>query len=367
MRSYRSPELIEMLQGGSFSVRLIVDAFNGATRTHFDLGVADWDLRWNREANLKSSGSVTLLEVDDYGRSIVPVLPGDDLSAFGSELNILMEVSAESFSETVQLGHYRIGEVPETEDAYADFGDRQIVAASMVVIELDDRLAAVEKRGFAAEENPASTSAWAELARVSGMQVIRSLPDVTIPSDFVYQAVQGGRLKGVRALAALLGGVEYTTPDGALSVLSLTPGAPVGTLRLGEDGVILGDTGGMKSRDVANVIIGDFETDERLPIHVTARAVGAYSPEAIGERTKYVTSTLVRTAESAQAFVDAELAVSARPAQRITVEAIVNPLVELGDVWNVEREDGTTVAAQVATIAFSSRSPGRMRMEMDVV
>lgn len=367
MRTARSSELEQVLQGGSFSTRLIVDSFNGPTRTHFDLGFSDWELRWNREANLKSAGSVTLLEVDDYGRSVVPVLPSDDLSAFGQELNILMEVSAESFSETVQLGHFPIAEVPETEDGYADFGDRQIVAASKVVTELEDRLAAVERRGFQAEENPVSTSAWAELARISGMQVIRSRPDVTLPSDFVYQAIQGGRLKAVRAIATLLGGVEYTTPDGALSVLSSTPGSPVGTLHLGEDSVILADSGAIKARDVYNVIVGDFETDERIPIHVVARATGAYSPDAIKERTKYVTSTSVRTTDAAQAFVDAELAAASRPAQRLTVETIINPLIEFGDVWYLERDNGSTVSAQVVSIVMSSQSPGRMRMEMDVI
>ena len=108
MRSYRSPELIEMLQGGSFSVRLIVDAFNGATRTHFDLGVADWDLRWNREANLKSSGSVTLLEVDDYGRSIVPVLPGDTVETLSRRTLEVEHVCYPRALELMASGRVRV-------------------------------------------------------------------------------------------------------------------------------------------------------------------------------------------------------------------------------------------------------------------
>jgi hypothetical protein len=360
-----SDELKSVLADGSFTKRLIVDAFNGAERTLYDIGNDAWELKWDREGNLKSTGSIRLVHSTPDGTSISPSAITDPLAPYGQEVNVLLEVSAGDFTETVQVGHYRIASVPLAQDEYADFSDRQIVTSSMVDLTLEDRLSLLARRGFRSEENPASTSAWAELARISGMQVLQSVADVTLPTDLVYTAVKGGRLAAVKTIAGLLGGTEYTTPDGALSVVSSTPGSSVGALVIGEEGTIVGDDGGMDSTEVYNVVVGQFEDDERIPIVKVWIADGELSPEVIPENTYYHQNSAIKTDVDAIAEVASVGAIVSRPAKRVLVQCILNPLIEAGDVLEVGRRDGTTFLGQVVRYRYGSAN--LMTVEMDVV
>lgn len=366
-----SDTLKEVLLSGSFSTRLIVDAFNDDGRTVQDLAVDTFELRWDREADLKSAGTLHVVQTTDDGSSLSPKDVTDPLAPFGPEVNILMEISADDavFSETVQIGHYRIAVVPSASDEYADVTDGQIVTSSSVDLTLEDRLSGPQRRGFRSEENPATTSGWDELARISGMQVERTdgLADVVIPDDYVYQAVRGGRLKAIRALADMLGGTEYTTPDGALSVMPYEAGDPIGTLALGENGTILGDDGGMDSTDVYNVVVGDFQTVDQIPIHKVAVAAGLLEPTGpYDENTYYHSNPAITTEAAAEIEVAAVLAqVSSPKTYRITVQCIINPLVEDGDVYYVQRRDGSTITGQVVSHKFGGSM--LMTVEMDVL
>lgn len=370
MRNH-SDTLLDVLQSGSFNARIICDAFRGADRLVKDLDISEWDLRWDREAELKSGGSCTALVLDDFGRSFSPEKATDPLAAFGSELNILMEIwtSDETFAETIQLGHFRIGEVPSKADELADFGDATIVTASVVEMNLEDRLSRVKRRGFRSDENPQSTSAWGELARITAMQVIRhpSLPDATLPTDMVYKAVRGGRLAAVRDIAEILGGTEYTTSDGAVSVLPFVAGDPVATLHLGEFGTIIGDSEGMDSAEVYNVVVGNFETVDRVPIYSIAIATGDLAPTSeYDENTYYHSNASIKTQSAGDAEVATVLSqlIDLGPS-RVAVTCIINPLVELGDVVLVERRNGTFLKGQVVKVRLDSSM--RMYLELDVL
>ncbi len=359
-------DLKDVLAEGSFNAELIVDALDSVgERTLEGLGATEWELRWDRDSTLKSGGSIQIVDSDDDGLSLSPTSTTDPLAPYGQELNLLLNVSAGAFKETVQLGAFRIGVVPSARDEVADFQGRMLVTSSSVSCTLEDRLGGVSRWGFRSEENPASTSAWDEMARISGMQVIRALSDVVLPTTLTYSATRGGRLKAIREIAALLGGTEYTTPEGALSVLSRTPGASVGELHLGESGTIIGDDGGMDSTDVFNVVVGDFETTERVPIHVEIEATGALSPLLIGENTYYHSNPAITDLAAAQAEVAAVLAVKSRPSNRITVRSVVNPLVEDGDVLTVDRRDGSTIVAQLVSHRFGNSM--LMTCELDVI
>jgi hypothetical protein len=366
MRTH-SDELEAVLLTGSFSTRLIVDAFAGPDRTITDLGAAGWDLRWDREGDLKSAGTLAVVHMTDEGTTVVPSEVTDPLAPFGQEVNILMEISAGDFSETVQIGYYRLGAGDGASDEYADVGDRRVVTSSSLRLQLEDRLSAVKRRGFRSEENPASTSGWDELARITGLQVVRSLADITLSEEFVYAAVKGGRLAAVRTIAFLIGGTEYTTPDGALSVLPATPGDVVGRLVLGEDGTIDGEDLGMDSSEVFNVVVGDFETVDRIPIHVVSEATGDLAPGGLySENTYYHSNSAITTEAAAEIEVAAVLAqMSETKARRITVQCVLNPLVELGDVLEVERRDGSLLTAQVVKYRYGTSS--LMTLEMDVI
>ena len=360
-----SEALQQILGDGSFARRLIVDAFNGPDRTLPDLAVDSWNLEWDREGRLKSVGNITIVDSTDDGVSLSPAQIYDALAPYGQEVNVTLEVSAGEVAEIVQIGHYRIAVVPKAEDERADFQGTQIVTSSTVNLTLEDRLSRIARRGFRSEEPIGTTSGWGELARISGMQLVRSVADVTLPESMLHAAVKGGRLDSVKTIAGLLGGTEYTTPAGALSVIPNTPGSVVGTLRLGEFGTIVGDDGGMDSTDVYNVVVGDFEAEDRTPIHMVWEAAGDLSPLVIPENTYYHRNSAIQTEVDAIAEVAAIGARVSRPARRITVQCILNPLIETGDVLLVERRDGTTLTAQVVTYGYGDSD--LMTVQMDVV
>jgi hypothetical protein len=355
---------------GSFSTRLIADVFYGVERTMKDVPVVDWSLSWNVGAEIKATGSVTVQFTDELARSMTPKRFTDTFSAFGQEMNLLLEVSAGRFTETVQLGRYRVTAVPSSRDAYFGFSGRTLVSGSTIELTLEDRLVGVKRWGFPSEQNPVLTgSCWGELGRLTGMQVKRSgLPDKGVPGSVVYAASEGARLKAVQELANALGGVPYCTPDGALSVLPDKPGAPVVELVLGEGGTILDVEYSLESDGVYNEVVGTYEDADRNPIVYVAqilegplRVGGPY-----GTYTRYYSSQLVKTGAQAGPATEAVLRqVSASRTYRVPVVCVVNPLIEFGDVVTVE-VPGSAVPLSGRVQSYGLSSAGSMSLELEV-
>ncbi len=354
---------------GSFSCRLIADAFYGAERTLMDLPTGSWSLKWNSEQKIKASGELTVIYTDDLARSYTPTQFTDALAAFGQEVNLLLEVSAGAFKESVQLGHYRIVAVPDARDEHAEFLGETITVGSVITLTLQDRMIGIDRAGFRSEQNPPSlASCWTELQRLSGMQVLRSMDDKPIPASTTYLAEQGGRLKAVQALADALGGTAYVTPAGALSVLPYAASTePVGTLVLGDEGTILEVQHSMESEGVYNEVVGDFEDDDHNPIYAVAAITDG--PLAItgnyGVYTRYYSSPFVKTQAQADTAVAAILSqVSSAQTYRVPIKCLINPLVEDGDVWAVQRPGGKLLIGRVVSHSFGSSNV--MDLEMDV-
>lgn len=343
---------------GSFSTRLIVDAFYGPTRRAADLPYGSWELQWDSEARIKSGGSLTIEYTDELAESISPTGFTDMLAPFGQEVNLLMEISAGSFSETVQLGHYRISAVPDARDEHANHLGQVITVGSKVTLTLEDRLIGVDRAGFRAEQSPPSlASCWTEIQRLTGMQVVRSVADKAIPNSVVYLAEQGGRLNAVQALADVLGGVAYVTPDGAISVLPDEWGPVVASLELGDGGTILDVAHSMESEGVYNEVVGNFEDDDRNPIFASAAIESG--PLAIsgpyGAYTRYYASPFVKTQAAAESAVAAILTqVSSIQSYRVPVQCVVNPLIEDGDVVTVQRPTGGVITGRVVSHKFGA-------------
>lgn len=361
-------ESLAQVLTGSFSTRLIADVFYGAERRLADLPVGSWELKWDSEARIKSGGSLTVEYTSDLAESLSPSEFTDILAPFGQELNLLMEVSAGEFKETVQLGHYRITAVPDARDEHMKLLGRTLTIGSRVSLTLVDRMVAVERAGFRSEQSPPSlVSCWAEIQRLTGMQVLRSVADKAIPTSVVYLAEQGGRLKAVQELARTLGGVAYVTPDGAVSVLPDEAGPVVGALTLGSSGTILDVAHSMESDGVYNEVVGNFEDDERNPIYaVKALTSGPLSIDGpYGPYTRYYSSPYVKTQAAADSAVAAILTqVSSTQTYRVPVQCLVNPLIEDGDVVTVERPEGGVLTGRVVSHKFGSSN--LMSLDLDV-
>jgi hypothetical protein len=363
-----SANLKEVLKG-SHSSRLIVDAFYGSTRTLMDVPVVDWDLSGDLSAGVKNTGSITVEYSDELARSVNPKRFVDIFSPFGQELNLVLEVSAGRFKETVQVGRYRITSVPEGRDEFFGLFGKSLVSGSRVRLELDDRMVGVERRGFVSEQNPVlTTSCYAELGRVTGMQVVRTLPDAPIPGSIVYSADQGGRLKAVQALADALKGIEYVTPDGALSVLPKSGGPVVHELQIGEQGTILDTSYSLESDGVYNQVVGNFDDDDRNPITALAQIMeGPLSVSGpYGVYTRYYSSQLVKTQAQANAAVRTVLdQVSNQRTYMIPVTCIPNPLLEFGDMIRLALPDGTFLLGRLVSHKISMSGPMELVLEVN--
>lgn len=367
-----SEKLRQVLTEGSFSTRLVVDSFLGATRTGKDLPATEYDLKWDSEASIKSAGTLTLVQSSESGESLVPRSFRDMLAPAGQEVNLLMEVSTDGgFSETVQLGHYRITAVPQSSESVAEVLGRPTVVSSRVELTLEDRMVGVQRKGFRSEQNPpAGATCWGELQRLSGLTVVRNLPDKPVPGGTVYEAAQGKVLDAVQALAGTLGGVAYITPAGALSILPDARGPVVAELQLGENGTILDLTDTMESEGIYNVVVGNFERDDRSPIYASAQQdTGPFKVtpmgEGYGEYTRYYSSDFVKTQEAADAAVKAILSQSMTgQSYRVPVQCLVNPLIEDGDMVSVERQTGEPLVGRV--VSHTLGSSNLMNLWLDV-
>jgi hypothetical protein len=365
-----SEALKGVLRGGGFGTRLVVDAFYGATRTAAGLGADSWDLKWDSEAKIKSGGTLTVVDVSDDGSTLVPRSFTDKLAVAGQEVNVALEVYTDGgFSERVQLGHYRVTAVPSSFESVVDVLGSPVVVSSRVSLTLEDRLIGVERKGFRSEQNPpAGATCWGELQRLSGLQVLRNLPDKAVPAGVVYKAQQGGVLNAVEELADALGGVPLVTPAGALSVLPDARGAVVAELSLGDEGTILDLTDAMESEGIYNVVVGNFEDDNRNPIYAVAQVTtGPFAVSSpYGEYTRYYASDFVKNQGAADSAVKSILSQAQKgQSYRVPVQCIVNPLIEDGDVVSVERRIGDPIVGRV--VSHSLGSSNLMNLELDVV
>jgi hypothetical protein len=344
---------------GSFDTRLIVDSFYGAERTRMNLPTESWSLKWNSESSgTKAGGTLTIVYTPDIAESMTPTRFSDVLAPFGQELNLRMEIRAGLFSETVQIGHFRIVAVPDAKDAHAEHLGETITVGSKITVTLQDRLVAVERNGFLSEQSPPSLeSCWGELQRLTGMQLDRSVDDKPIPGRPVYLAEQGGRLKAAQAIAAVLGGPAYVTPDGALSVLAGMSEEVVAELVLGDRGTILEVAHSMESEGVYNHVVGHFEAEDRTPIFAVASITeGPLSVNGqYGVYTRYFSSEFVKTQEQADAAVASILSqVSTGQKYRVPVKCVINPLVDDGDMVSVQRPGGRLLVGRVVSHTLSS-------------
>jgi hypothetical protein len=356
-----SENLNNVLHSGGFAVELLADVYYGATRRFENLPVDTWELKWNSDDDIKASGQLTVAYSSDIAESLTPKEFTDLLAPFGQQVNVRLRITAneDQFSETLQMGWFRIESIPEAVDQNFSLLGRTLTVGSRVTVNLQDRMLTVKRAGFHSEQNPKTKSCWGELSRITGEQLLRSVPDTAVPASLVYEATEGGVLKAAQSLANALGGVPYFTPDGSLSVLPDENGPVVAVLEVGERGTVVDAGLSMDSDGVFNCVVGNFEDDDHNPIYAVAKITdGPLSVDGeYGEYVMYYSSEFVKTQAQANSATQAVLTQNiASQSYRVPVQCILDPRIEDGDVVTVQRTDGSSVTGRVMSHALSSGS-----------
>ena len=351
----------------SVTYRFVADVFYGATRVISDLPIIDPTFKSDLEAGTKGTGAATVAYTPEFAESLTPYDFADALAPFGAEVGVRCEVSAGKFAEMVQIGRYRIADIPTGRDEFTRFRGQVTASGSVVGMVFTDRSKKVERAGFTSPQNPRSyVSAWDEIGRISQATLLRSVPDKAIPGGIVYEASKGGRWKAVEDLASVLGGVPIFDPFGNLTVVPDAWGSAVARLRLGDEGTILDVEHSLTSENVYNEVVGNFEDANQNPIFAYAAITDG--PLAVrgefGANTYYAASPLVKTQAAANSFVATRLAsLSSQYTYRVPVNCLYDPRLEVGDVVEVERPD-RMITGRIISLGFGS--DGRMKLELEV-
>lgn len=334
-----SPDLPEVLTG-SFERELSVHVFNGSDRKLENERFVSWQLDSDLGGKVCSSGSGVIVHASTNGESLSPVGTKGVLSAFRARVELVMTIRNGGFSESVSLGLFRVTGNPTVQDFTTMRDGVEYVTASQVGVKFFSLDEDVQRWGFRApEQSPAGASAYAELSRITGMAVERTVPDVALPTAKVWEAKQGSRLDAALELGRILGGSAVVNSRGAWTIVPDEVGEPVATLRLGEYGTVIDVADEIDTDQVYNEVVGSFEDAQGNPIYAIAfvesgdlAVDGDYKPN-----TRYYSSDLVKTQDQADGAVRSVLDLSiGSQAYDVQVQCHVNPLVEIGDVVAIE-------------------------------
>lgn len=334
-----SPMDLASVLSSSMDVTYSADLYYGARRVFQDLPIIGPSFKWDQSARVEGAGSVTVTWTDAHGSSLKPQEPQDWLAPFGSRLVTFCTITAGAFVARVQLGDFTITEVPSADDETYVFGETRITVGSRVELTLKDRMVEVQRDRFTSLATPTSlTSVWAEVALLAGLPVTRTLPDAAITRSVVYEE---DRVSAIVDLIAILGGEPFMEWDGTLSARSKTPGAPVGSLTVGDQGTILQVGSSLSADGVYNGLIIRGETDGQNAIlaelWITEGPLAA-TPKG-GQRTpfhrvpRFYSSPFITTQEQAIAAAPELLAQYSNPrASKLLVQCILDPRRQVGDV-----------------------------------
>lgn len=344
-----SDRLKGALAAGSFNSRWVADLYYNGQRRMANVPITEPDFTDDGVSLVQSTGSCTVVYQGTFADSLSPTDASSILAPFGAELAIYVVIDVGStFSERVEMGWYRITETPSAEDVTTIFGGRTITVGSTVKLELQDRFEGVQSDGFDTPGSPPQlASTFAEVIRVTSLQLTKEIPDGAIARLIAYQQ---DRLQYVYDLVQQLDAVPYMRSDGTIGQRPNVWPAAVDTLTDGDTGSLLTVGRAMSSSTVYNRVVIRATSDAQAQILAVAQidvgplqapsSTNARTP--FGRRTYYYSSDLITTVAQAQAYAPKLLAqVSSIRTATVPVTEKFNPLREVGDVVTVTRRVGT--------------------------
>jgi hypothetical protein len=350
-------ELRQALADGGFNKRYVADLYYDGERRLQDVPVTQMVIDEDDSRAVKAAGTCTIVWQDVYGASIMPISTGDLFAPFGSELAVYAMVEAGPLLERVQLGWFQIVDVPTMRDRTMFFNGATITAGTTLDLKLQDRFIQIQRDEFDVPSSPSQLdSVYREIANLTGLQIVRSIPDAPINRTIAYQQ---DRMQAVLDLADVIGGIPYAASDGTLAMRPKLWPDPVDTMRRGDDGTIVDIGKGMTAEQVYNkaVFRGQGEAQDQVlavseilsgPLRVQ-NADGTRSPAH--RRPTFLSNQLVTTEAQAKDYTDTTLA------QKSTLNAVQwpiteawNPLRELGDVLTIIDEHDQEVVARITAL-----------------
>lgn len=332
-----SQRLRDVLDGGNFATEWVADLYYHGDPKAKNLRLLSPRFSWDAAAQVQGSGSCEVLWDDLFGQSVVPRQIGDLFSPFGAELQVDVIVSAGSFAERVPMGRFVLDAVPDSvEYAVASaHGGLPVVVESRVSLDLSDYFLRIVRDSFPFPSSPKSTSMWDEAQRLTGLAVVRSIPDRVLPTNIAFDE---DRLEALGKVFGPSNAWPALTPGGALTARPKEWPAPVGRLVAVLEAPLV-----MRSENVYNrvVVEGKNPDPDGPPLRAVAQITdgplrvqdqdGTRSPfggNTYEVRNDFLTSQAMcqRTAEETLARVSRIRSVT----RSVTIP--FNPLYEGGDV-----------------------------------
>lgn len=327
----------DVIASGLYSAHWAGDLFYDGVPKAQNLLLLDPRFGWDASAQIQGSGSCEVLWDDMFGQSIVPREIGDLFSPYGAELQADVIISAGDFAERIPMGRFVLDSVPDSVEhaIQSAHGGVPVVVESRVSLDLADYFLRIARDEFPFPTAPRSTSMWDEAQRLTGLSVVRSIPDRTLPRNITYDE---DRLEALGKVFGPSNAWPALTPSGGLTALPKAWSAPVGRLEN-----VLASPLVMRSENVYNrVVVEGKNPDPDGPVLRAVREIRQgylRTRNADGTRSPFGGSTYRYKSEflTTQAQVDRradELLPQVSQIRSVTrkITEPFNPLRELGDV-----------------------------------
>lgn len=322
-----------IVRAGGFRREFLADVIVNGERVLEDVGLASCELRSDGNAKVRTQGTAVLAYSDALGRSILPEDMTSWMTPYTTFLNVSVRVSAGGYSEKVLCGNLKVVDVSDPVDRRSSFQGRLLSVGSRVTLGLADRFAVTDREDFAAPFGPSDlTSTWAEIGRLTGLPLTRTVPDVPISRAVTYRE---NRLDAVFDLATILGGIPYMTADGKIAIQPDAWPAESEALEMGPNGTVTDTTpANLSDQGIYNQVVVRSHDSSDIMLATAELTEGPLRYGGpFGRIPFFVSSEYVTTQWDAIDYARNQLAkVSQVPAMTYTIQCVPDPRREVGDV-----------------------------------
>lgn len=361
-----STDLAAAIQRGGFQRYFVADVTVDGERVLSDLRLSGCELVSDGTAKIRNQGSVTIEYSDELGRSVVP----EDLEAwftpYATTLNVSMVIKNSVLEEKVLRGTFLIRTVGEPSSSSAIVGGQKYTIGSKVHLKLADAFRRVQRERFAGPSSPTGATAWDELGLLTGLPLARNVGDVSLPRSITYEE---DRLDAVHTIGRLLEGTPYLDPNNRLTIDPDEWGSETEPLEMGENGTVTQLTADdLTDEQVYNqVVVRSYDDDQERVLATAELTSGPLRYGGpFGRVPFFASSEFITTESEAQDYADAQLPrVSTQPAVPYSIQAVIDPRREVGDVVPFTTEDGTELTGRIQRLILADTGPMTAQVLVD--